>query len=200
MSLIKIEKNMRNHIKILILSLLFINCKAQTIVNINTYNSGNNSGKYFKDLDNNFQSFIGTWESTNDNITFRVILSKDEQMPMGSPVKYYMDRISGSFKIIQNANMPNEVIIHDSVKYYAISNTTTNSVIYASSFGPNTLTGHIENNCANNGDDFITGFLKMNITNPGSLPALAHWKIKSRPLQQNESFNIPTDIILTKVN
>lgn len=174
-------------------------CKAQTIVIINTYNNGNNNGKYFKDLDNNFQGFIGTWENVKDNITFRVVLFKIEQMPMGSPVKYFMDRIGGSFQIIENANMPNEAIIHNSLKYYSISNTTTNSVIYAASFGPNTLGGHIENNCANNGDDFITGFLKMNITNPGNFPSLAQWKIKSRPLQEGESFNIPTDIILTKV-
>lgn len=191
---------MKNFIKCLFFSLTFISCKAQTIVNINTFNNGNNSGKYFKDLDNNFQNFIGIWENTTGNITFRITLEKEEQVAMGNPVEYYMDRISGSFKVIQNANMPNEVIIHDSVKYYAISNATTNSVIYAASYGANTLGGHIENNCANNGDDFITGFLKMNITNPGNSPALAHWKIKSRPLQEGESFNIPTDIILTKVN
>ncbi|WP_395044137.1 DUF6705 family protein [Flavobacterium sp.] len=187
-------------INIFILLILVVTCKAQTIVNINTYNNGNNYGKYFKDIDNNFQSFIGTWESINGNITFRVVLSKDEQMPMGSPVKYYMDRIGGSFQIIENANMPNEIIIHDSIKYYSISNTTTNSVIYAASYGSNTLGGHMENNCANNGDDFITGFLKMNIINPTSLPLQVQWNIKTRPLQAQETFNIPINVILTKVD
>lgn len=191
---------MKNYITALILFLLFINCKAQTIVNINTFNNGNNSGKYFKDLDNNFQNFIGTWENTTGNITFRIILEKNEQVPMGNPVEYYKDRISGSFKVIQNANTPNEVIIHDSLKYYPTSNTSTNNVIYASVYDNVTLSGHMENNCANNGDTFILGRLTMIITNLGSLPSQANWKIKSRPLEEGESFNIPTDIILTKVN
>lgn len=191
---------MKNFIKCLFFSLTFISCKAQTIVNINTFNNGNNSGKYFKDLDNNFQNFIGTWENTTGNITFRITLEKEEQVAMGNPLEYYMDRISGSFKVIQNANMPNEVIIHDSVKYYPLSNVTTNSSIYATVYDNISLGGYIENNCANNGDDFIRGFLELIITNMGSLPSQAQWKIKSRPLQEGESFNIPTDIILTKVN
>lgn len=190
---------MKNLITIIIISLLFINCKAQTIVNINTHNQGDNTGKYFKDINNNFAKFTGTWENTTGNITFRVILWKITKEPMGSPTKYYMDNFGGSFLIIQDAGTPNEIILHNSIKYYSQSNYTSDRTIWGNTWDGIDLGGHLEDTCASSGNEILPGFFYLYITNPGITPAIAHWKIKPRALM-GDYYSIPTDVMMTKVN
>jgi broad specificity phosphatase PhoE len=61
-----------------ILILLTFNCiQSQTIVDLSEFNQGDNNGKYFKDVNNNFQNFLGTWEGLISNTkTFRINLFK----------------------------------------------------------------------------------------------------------------------------
>lgn len=193
---------MKNLIKIIIVSLfLTINCNAQTEVNLNTFNQGDNAGKYFKDLNNNFPKFVGTWENTTGNITFRITLWKITKRPMGSPVEYYMDMIGGSFLIIQNAGTTNEVVLCNSVKYYPQSGYTSDSTFWACSYAGLFLGGHMEDTCASGGNDILTAFFSLVITNPGVTPAIAQWKVKERELSvQGTYYSIPTDVMMTKVN
>ena len=188
---------MKNYIKIILVSLLFINCKAQTIVNINTYNLGDNSNKYFRDIDNNFQNFVGTWENTTGNTTFRVVLWKVEMAPFTADINCFKDDILGKFMIIENANMPNEDIIHNSVKYYPQNNLTSESVIYVDTGDGIVCRGLIEDN---SGNMIFRGGLKITITNPGITPSVAHWEINTRVLLLGQSFTVPIDIMLTKIN
>jgi len=189
---------MKKIIKIIVLSLLFINCKAQTIVSINTFNQGSNTGKYFKDINNVYPNFTGTWENTTGNITFRVILWKITKEPMGTPTDYYMDMIGGSFMMIQDAGTADEIILHNSVKYYPQNNLTSERVIWARTDGVN-LGGHLEDTCASGGNEVLPGFFSLIRTNPGVTPAIAHWKIKPRALM-GDYYSIPTDVMMTKVN
>jgi len=89
---------------ITVISFSFFNCKAQQIVNINSYNTVPDEGKYFKDINNNFANFTGTWSSTNGNLTFKIMLVKAEQMPNPSPDNptHYKDEIHGHFIMIQD--------------------------------------------------------------------------------------------------
>lgn len=190
---------MKKTIKIIIVSLLFINCKAQTVVPLNTRNTGDNTGKYFKDINNVYSNFTGTWENTTGNITFRVILWRITKDPIGYPTKYHMDMIGGSFMIIQNAGDINEVVLHNSVKYFHQSNTTSNRVVWGISDNTR-LDGHFEDTCASGETEILPGFFSLIRTNPGVTPAIAHWKIKSRSLLVGSYYSIPTDIMLTKVN
>ncbi|KGO84609.1 DUF6705 family protein [Flavobacterium suncheonense] len=188
---------MKNIFNITVL-LLFFSCKAQTIVDISTYNQGDNSNKYFKDINNNYQNFIGTWENTNDNITFRLILWKETMVQNFADNNTFMDELKGRFLIIQNAGLPNEVILHNSVKYYSQNGYTTNSVITAFSSDGVSLGGTIDDNCSNGGVGILSGWLKMQIVNSGSTPLIANWSVKASRLLNGESFTVPTNVVLTK--
>ncbi|MBD3724680.1 MAG: hypothetical protein IE891_07860 [Flavobacteriaceae bacterium] len=191
---------MKNIIKILALFLI-ISCKAQTTVNLNTYNIGNNSNKYFKDLDNNFANFVGTWENTTGNITFRVILWKESMKPLLTEENSFMDRLFGKFLIIQDAGLPNEVVLHNSVKYFAQNNLTSTWSLLGNPYNSTIYSAYLEDTCANGGNGVLSGKAKMEITNLGTIPLNAHWTVKSsRQLFSGEYFSVPTDIILTKVN
>ncbi len=185
----------------ILLALLFANCQAQTIVNINTQNRGNYSNKYFKDINNNFQNFEGTWENTTGNKTFRVIIWKEEKVALPKEENAFEDKLYGRFLIIQNAGTSSEVILHNSVKYYPQNNITTNWSLLGSALDSNVFGTYIMDTCANGGDGVIDGTAKMEITNFGSTPSTAHWTVKSvLQLQPGQSFSVPTDCILTKVN
>lgn len=192
---------MKNTILIIALTFIFINCKAQTIVNANTFNDGNNNGKYFKDLDNHFQKFTGTWENTTGNITFRLILWKAAKVQMGtSPDNYYNDLIYGRFAIIQNAGTNNEIFLHDSVKYYPQNNITSFNVIIGNTYDGIYFSSYLEDNCANGGNDTIRAAGTLTITNSGSTPSIANWKIKPGGLLEGEYYSMPTQCVMTKVN
>lgn len=191
---------MKNIIKILALFLI-ISCKAQTIVNLNTYNIGDNSNKYFKDLDNNFANFVGTWENTSGNTTFRVVLWKVTMRALTNETNSFIDEIYGRFLIIQNAGLPNEVIIHNSVKYFPQNNRTSTWSLVGSPYNATLYGAYIEDTCANGGNGALDGNVRMKITNLGSTPLNAHWQVKSsRELFSGEYFSVPTDCILTKVD
>lgn len=179
--------------------LLFVNCKAQTIVDINTYNQGDNSNKYFKDLNNNFTDFIGTWEYTSGTTTFRVVLWKEAKRQLLSDNNSFIDNINGKFLIIENLNMINEEIVCNSIRFFSESNQTPSFVIQGKAGNNYIASGSIEDNCVDNGNSLLNGFFTITISNLGSTPLSAHWVVKSeRPLNTGESFTIPTDCILIK--
>lgn len=189
---------MKNIYKIIIVSLLFINCKAQSIVDFETFNQGDNSNKYFKDINNNFANFTGTWQNTTGNLTFRVNLWKVTKEPFIIENNCYMDIIKGSYQIIQDMGTPNETVLHNSVK------TTPNGVWeYIINIGTSDgvgAGGSIDDNCAVNAT-YLTGRLTMMITNPGASPPIAHWTVvRKGPTFGGATFTVPTDIILTKIN
>lgn len=176
-----------------------VSCKAQTIVNINTFNQGDNAGKYFKDIDNYFTPFLGTWENTTGNLTFRVVLYKTIKKPLGYPIEFYMDEIEGRFFLIENIGTPTETIIHDSVKYYPQSGQTSTNVIHGNSTNGINFVGGIEDNSVDeNTIGILRGKLIMEILNTGSTPLQAQWNVKKQVRIVGFEFNIPTDIILTK--
>lgn len=189
---------MKNIITLLII-LVFANCKAQQMVNINTLNQDENINKYFKDLDNNFSPFIGTWENTTGKTTLRVILYKTEMKPFGYPTKYYMDVIEGRFLLIENLGTINEIIIHDSMQYYPQSGQTSTSVIWGVTQDGITLNASITDNSGDEEIGTINGKLTFEINNTTN-PLQAHWSVtKLKGLSvEGSDFNIPTDLILTK--
>ncbi len=190
---------MKKIIAILILTTATISCKPQEIVNINTFNQGDNSGKYFKDIDNHFTPFLGTWENTTGILTFRVILYKTAKNPRGYPTEYYMDDIEGRFLLIENVGTLNETIIHDSVKYYPQSDQTSENVIIGGAGDGITMGASIQDNSVDeNVMGILPGSLTMEILNTGSTPLQAQWSVEKGVHIVGFEFNIPTDIVLTK--
>lgn len=183
---------------ILLFAILFYtNCKAQITVNINTYNEGSNSDKYFKDLDNNYSLFVGTWENTTGNITFRLIIWKESRMKLLNETNSFMDTLLGKYLIIENAGLPNERILFNSIKYFPQSNYTTSWVLLGKATSSSNAYGFFSDTNANNGTNVIDGAFDLKILNT----AQAQWLLKAdRQLLSGEIYKVPTNAILTKIN
>ena len=190
---------MKKYSIMILWALIFINCKAQTVP-ISDFNQGSNDGKYFKDIDNNFQNFLGTWEGlVSNNNTFQLNLFKITKKRFSAgPEKYNEDIIGGSFQIIENAHLPNEIILYNSIKYYPQSNITTQNVMYFTATSPLKGGGFMEDNCANGGTDSFTVQVVFEILNINDYPLQMHWLAKKKMMFQSWYLSIPKDIILIK--
>jgi len=88
---------------ILIITIISIcSCKAQTIVPY--YSEENifvkNSGDYYKDVDNDFNPFIGTWKWEDGGNSLTLILKKEENIFIES-VGYFKDLLVGEYQYIE---------------------------------------------------------------------------------------------------
>ena len=92
----------------IVCTLMFlINCKAQTPILplYNNENYGDLEGAYYKDTFNDFNLFEGTWQYTNGNNIFKIVLQKKEMVQYISPMggrSYYKDILIGEYKYIKN--------------------------------------------------------------------------------------------------
>ncbi|MDP5105116.1 MAG: hypothetical protein NWQ31_02980 [Polaribacter sp.] len=194
---------MKNIIIIIIIVITSISCKAQQIVGMDypILKAEDYDGKYFKDLDGNYDKFVGTWQNTIGNMTFKVILFKTEKRPYGDPVNHYMDRISGRFLMIENLGTPNEREVYNSMKYMPTLGGTPKGVISGGA-GTTTMSGTIWDNTITSTilpSGMLWGEMSLKILNIGNTPLQARWKVFRKGLSlEGVEFNVPTDIILTK--
>lgn len=91
--------------KKIILSLIalayFTSCKAQIspLFGDNSIYEPN-SGFYYKDVDNDFDKFVGEWKWEENNSSFTIILEKQEQIDDGDGYTY--DILYGEYQYINN--------------------------------------------------------------------------------------------------
>lgn len=95
---------MKKIIITLTLLIFTLSCKAQNTTEpryrASDYGSDN---IYYKDLDNNYNTFEGTWLYTNGNTSFKLVLQKKEMMHIQSPFdNYYTDMLAGEYQYIEN--------------------------------------------------------------------------------------------------
>ncbi len=149
-------------------------------------------------MDNNYSTFIGTWESTqfNFNQTLRVVFWKENRVKLTTKENSFMDRILGRFLILQNARTINETVVCNSVKYYPQNNVTSEWILIGYAVSTAGFGAYFEGNCAVNG--ILTGGLSFRVLNINFSPLQAEWEIKHGQLYDNEEFAVPTNIILTK--
>ena len=77
-----------------------MSCKAQSpVVNIDASWSATPDGAYFKDLNNEFDKFIGTWIYTDGGNTLTIELKKVEMIFNGTD---YEDKLVGEYKYTVN--------------------------------------------------------------------------------------------------
>jgi len=188
---------------------------AQNVVTVDLNNfyteefkEGSFTQKYYKDLQNNFLPFLGTWKYQNGSQTFLVRLWKVTREPYsstGDPV-YYSDRIRGHYKLVENYGLPNETIIYTSEKNIGVTGSPWPCVIFANATVPNKLHGQIYDVAGPLNVNYqmgIFGYIDM-VVQPGS-PLRATWKVepaKKEWLAADEprNFTILTDVVLTKIN
>ena len=198
--------------KNIIITLLFIllnsnNITAQTltIVDYSNHQTDDLMGetniiKYYKDLNNNFAPFIGKWIWQNGNQTFEVILWKATKHPFGNPIKFYSDEIFGHYRLVENYGLMNEQEIYTSDKYFKNNiQLIPHSIFVGSTNGINAGGTVHEFSVPDNAENYaIFGDLSLTKINANTM----QWKV--RPIEEAMSiyrvFNIPTDIVLTKVN
>jgi hypothetical protein len=85
---------------ILFLISSILSCKAQSpIVNIDVPRSNTVDGAYFKDLNNEFNKFVGTWIFTDGTNTLTIKLKKVEMVYND---KDYEDKLVGEYKYESN--------------------------------------------------------------------------------------------------
>ncbi|MBN9282802.1 MULTISPECIES: DUF6705 family protein [unclassified Flavobacterium] len=162
---------------------------------------------YFKDVNNYFAPFIGTWIYQNGNQTFVINFWKETKNAyLNETPKYYIDELRGHYKLVQNYGQSNEQLIYTSQINIGNSITpwptivTANQPIELYKMGGFVydVTG-IVNPAYPLG---VRGELEM-IINPAN-PNTAQWKVKLPPgirlSDQPSTFTIPTNITLTKVN
>lgn len=96
---------MKNLIIIIICSLNFINCKAQTIslTRDNHYDIPN--GAYVKDFDNKLTPFVGTWKWTDGTNELIIELVKVVMYNSSGTNPYYEDIIMGGYKFTQGTTV-----------------------------------------------------------------------------------------------
>lgn len=58
-------------------------------------------GEYYKDVDNDYNKFIGTWEYTNGNTSFRIEFKKREKVYIEQGNSYY-DFLIGDYLYVEN--------------------------------------------------------------------------------------------------
>ena len=92
---------MRHLFKLLLLLIFTISCKAQQPIYDNP-NYGDEDGVYYKDLDNDFNRFEGTWVYTNGTTSLEIQFVKKTNMhiqDLGD--NFYTDALVGEYKYIQ---------------------------------------------------------------------------------------------------
>jgi hypothetical protein len=91
---------MKTLIKIIIIALLSITCRAQNpVIDIIGSRMGQPNGHYVKDMNFHLNPFQGTYLYTNGNTSLKIVLVKKERQYNG---RYYEDLIIGEYQYIEN--------------------------------------------------------------------------------------------------
>ena len=92
---------MKNIIYLLLFTLSVLSCKAQSLI-ISLYDGAeylDTENAYYKDTNNDFDRFIGTWKFTNGNEEFTIILKKKTQhLFVFNNKTFYKDMMYGEYK------------------------------------------------------------------------------------------------------
>lgn len=137
--------------------------------------------------------FLGTWEWQNNNITFRVNFFNDETYDGSQTIR-------GHFTMLESDNNGNETILFTSDR--PIENTNQNwlpminggrYLDYIDSYRFS-----LRDNTTN---DFLLGTLDLKFLDvPNGSPLQISWKLRIDGMaNEDQNFNVPTDITLTKV-
>src|SRR5690606_30736520 len=140
------------------------------------------SGKYFKDVNNVFDDFIGTWQWQNGNQTFTVTLWKEVKVEAknGSKPSYYVDMIKGHYKLKEFQNQNGtlvEVELYNSHQTIGNTNQWWQFAIFGNTKDGMNLSGSIRDVSIDypNWDGGVNGHLKLTVTSTS--PLQMQWEV-----------------------
>ncbi|WBX77346.1 hypothetical protein PG911_03540 [Tenacibaculum ovolyticum] len=93
---------MKNRLTFMLLFISVIACKAQSpIIDIEKmpYFTRTQENAYYKDINNFYNDFEGTWVATKGNKTLKIVLLKETKLYTG---KFYTDYVSGEYEYKEN--------------------------------------------------------------------------------------------------
>lgn len=169
-------------------------CKAQNIVPLSNIPEDTPGITYYKDTDNDFNNFEGTWKWENGNSSLTIQLQKIEMHLLG---KDYYDSIIGEYQYIADGEIQN-----NSLPLTLNSNATYSHNIYGGIITPKSAPPC--NECASN-----TRFVKLRLIEPenpqlrgaitmGYFVENGIEKIKVRIYNTNDGFHVdytgPTEL------
>lgn len=108
--------------------LSFWNCKAQTPVKSLYNDPQEENGAYYKDFNNELDTFVGTWKYTNGSTSLTITLKKKVmQFFSDGDVNFYEDILIGEYKYIENGmekinTLPQLLVDKDPYKYNIVGN------------------------------------------------------------------------------
>jgi hypothetical protein len=108
--------------------MLGLGCKAQTPVKSLYNDSRELNGAYYKDFNNQLDTFVGTWKYTNGSTSVTITLIKKVMQPlMDESISYYEDIIVGEYKYIENGvekinTLPQLLVSKDPYEYNIVGN------------------------------------------------------------------------------
>jgi len=91
---------MKNTILFIIVMIITISCKAQIITDIEDPNYPE-AGKYYKDINNILDPFVGVYLYTNNTTSFKIILQKKTNSSASNGV-FFEDLLIGGYQYIEN--------------------------------------------------------------------------------------------------
>ena len=162
---------------------------------------------YYKDVNNYFTPFIGTWIYQNGNQTFVMNFWKETKNAyLNETPKYYIDELRGHYKLVENYGQSNEQLIYTSQINIGNSITPWPTIVTANQpIEPYKMGGFVYDVTGIVNPAYplgVRGELEM-IINPAN-PDTAQWEVTlpmgMRGLDQPSTFTIPTNVTLTKVN
>ena len=190
--------------------------KAQQIVPYNTYatdqykfSNENLSPKYYKDIANRLNVFVGDWKYVNGNQTFIITIRKELKVPteVKDEVKFYSDDLYAHYKLVQDFGLPTQQTIYTSQKRIRNNHPKEfETILYGWSYQNNVMSGTV---CDVTGPEPIIEYWEgvpanfvMEVS-PYTTPITATWKVTRKPgmvfSDQPKLITIPMDVVLTKM-
>lgn len=203
------SKKMKKILYILCFITLSLSCKAQQIVNINQFDAlSNTAGKYYKDVNNVFANFLGTWQWQNGTQTFTVTLWKEtmSEHENGTAPSFYKDHILGHYDLTEMQNQGGALVeetLYTSQRKIGQSNTWWPYAIFGGTSEGTEFSGLIYDVSVDDPDWSlgVRGNLKLTIISTS--PLQMQWEVTlpegMYDIGQPTTFNIPTNITLTKL-
>ena len=176
--------------------------KAQTTMDISQYDIREKvSNVYYKDLYNIYNNYIGVWENTTGNLTFRVTIWKvphvKYQNSFGSNL--FIDELHGKFMMLQDKGLPTETILYRSDKKFRNTNDDWSDAFSGYALNENSFGTLIIDNCITPNANYSYEMGKLSFKIINNNPTQARWRVKYiAGLNDRPGLTIPTDLILIK--
>lgn len=116
-------KNLKTQVfTILFICLCLVSCKAQQVLPLNAPITTAPNNSYFKDMNNELDPYVGSWQANFQNKTIKLVISKQFQAPLNILFgkTFYQDALLARYEVSTNGTIQQSSLTKDfaiSIKY-----------------------------------------------------------------------------------